>query len=440
MKQRILLIVAMLLIATPAFATVNINLTQGSGDDVNKVTVSYNCTASEAVRAFALDFTLGNSSNSMIWRDINDFNRGESNKPGGGYGIFPGQFRNQIDPANPNWFATYYTPVAPSNDVDSNGQGMGERKFIAELGTLYKKDGSDINAPGTSGTLFTVRVDANGQTGCCPLAVVVNAIRGGVVLENGTSITSPTLVINNLPSNQICLTQPPPPAPATLTYPAADGNNGRYQISWSASTGATSYKLQRSADGGSTWGNVGTGVFASSPACDDVNTGSYRYRVCATNAGGDSAWTTGTTDCAVVLCFPTSDPNMTTWKAVGKPRCWCYARQCKGDATGTSEGNTKTGYYWVGTPDLNVFLKAFMVKEPTFGVGLQGEPNLCSDFTHTQEGNTKTGYYRVGTPDLTVFLKAFMVKEPTFGSGIGTCPAGASGSRFTLPGDPKPCN
>jgi hypothetical protein len=269
---------------------------------------------------------------------------------------------------------------------------------------------------------------------------VVNAIRGGVVLENGTSITSPTLVINNLSGNQICLTQPPPPAPATLTYPAADGNNGRYQISWSASTGATSYKLQRSADSGSTWGNVGTGVFASSPACDDVNTGSYRYRVCATNAGGDSAWTTGTTDCAVVLCFPISEPNMATWKAWGKPRCWCYERQCKGDASGTVEGGTKNGYYWVGAPDVQIFLKAYQVLEPPKGPGLQGEPNICASFKHYQEGGTKNGYYRVGSPDVTILLKSYQVLEPPKGSGIGTCPAGASGSRFTLPTDNKPCN
>jgi len=200
MKQRILLIVAVLLIATPAFAVVSINLAQGTGADVNKVTVSYSTTG-EAVRAFALDFTLGSSSNSMTWSNIADFNRGESNKVGGGYGIFPGQFRNSINPADPNWFAQYYYPAAPPNDVDSNGTGMGERKFIAELGTLYK----DANAPGTSGTLFTVRVDANGQTGCCPLAVVVNTVRGGVVLEDGNSVM-PT--INNLPSNEICLSVP----------------------------------------------------------------------------------------------------------------------------------------------------------------------------------------------------------------------------------------
>jgi len=56
MKQRILLIVAMLLVTAPAFAAVTINVTQGTGADVDKLTVAYTTTG-EAVRAFALDFT-----------------------------------------------------------------------------------------------------------------------------------------------------------------------------------------------------------------------------------------------------------------------------------------------------------------------------------------------------------------------------------------------
>jgi len=266
------------------------------------------------------------------------------------------------------------------------------------------------------------------------LTVTTNTVRGGVVLENGTS-PAPTLTYTNPLLFAVCPANPP----ATLTYPAADGNNGRYQITWSAAADAEGYKLDRSADGGGTWTNIYAGSATSK--CDDVNTGSYRYRVCATKSGcSDTAYNTGATDCAVVLCFPTAEPNMGTWKAIGKPRCWCYLRQCRGDATGTSEGTSKGGYYWVGNPDLAIFLKAYQVKEPTFGSGLRGEPNICADFTHTQEGTSKGGYYRVGNPDLSIFLKTFQVKEPTFGSGIGTCPAGASGSRFTLPTDNKPCN
>jgi hypothetical protein len=135
---------------------------------------------------------------------------------------------------------------------------------------------------------------------------------------------------------------------------------------------------------------------------------------------------------------------MTTWKNLGKPRCWCYQRQCKGDVDGilAAGGGSKGGYWWVGSADLTAFGKAYLIKEPTFGVGLKGEPNICSDLDHTMAvgGGSKGGYWRVGSADLTLFGKQYLIKEPTFGSGIGTCPAGASGSRFTLPTDPKPCN
>jgi subtilisin family serine protease len=117
-------------------------------------------------------------------------------------------------------------------------------------------------------------------------------------------------------------------------------------------------------------------------------------------------------------CFPSNDPNYNTWVSLGRPRCWCYPRQCRGDASGTYEVDPNTAIYWVGDVDLNIFMKAWQVVEPPQGPGLQGEPNICADFSHSQEGNSKTGYFRVGIPDLNIFLNAYLVKEPTFGSGI----------------------
>jgi hypothetical protein len=198
MKQRILLIVAMVLIAAPAFATVKIDVTQGAGADVNKLTVSYNCTGTptpERVRAFALTLQFGSANNSMIFsanpNDINDFVRGESNSTTPGYGIFPGQFKIQIDPGNPNWRNINYTPIAPANDVDACSTGLGMRTIIAELGSLYKED---ANKPASSGTLFTVRFDPNGKTSDT-LTVSANTVRGGVVLEDGTTATDTNLPV-----------------------------------------------------------------------------------------------------------------------------------------------------------------------------------------------------------------------------------------------------
>jgi len=200
MKQRILLIVAMLLIAAPAFATVKIDVTQGTGNDVNKLTVSYDCNGSpvEQVRAFALTFALGSAGNSMVFsraepnqdqNDVNDFFRGECNETNRGYGIFPGQFKNRIDPGNPNWRDVYYTPIAPPNDVDACSTGLGMRTIIAELGTLYVDD----NTPASSGTLFTVRVTDPNHKVTDTLHVSANTVRGGVVLNSGATATDTNL-------------------------------------------------------------------------------------------------------------------------------------------------------------------------------------------------------------------------------------------------------
>lgn len=88
----------------------------------------------------------------------------------------------------------------------------------------------------------------------------------------------------------------PPPAPTGLTYPASDAD-GSYTVSWNAASGATGYTLERSSNGGSSWTQVQTGSATS--RAETVGNGSYRYRVLASNAGGSSAWTTGSTDCVV---------------------------------------------------------------------------------------------------------------------------------------------
>jgi len=79
----------------------------------------------------------------------------------------------------------------------------------------------------------------------------------------------------------------------------------------------------------------------------------------------------------------------TDWVAWGKPNCWCYCRQCRGDADGK-----KTGPYWVTIPDLGM-LSAGYNKNDT---ALKLIPNgICADLDHK-----KTGAKRVAIPDLTI--------------------------------------
>lgn len=195
--RKILLIVAMLLItAAPAMAAITVNakhigLPIKTGVNCSTCEVNYVCSAGEKVRAFALEISV---SNGYTITGIRDFNVGESNKVGGGvttakpgYGIFPAKFRDVINPADVNWVVdANYNPIAPATDADAGGTGLGTNKIIVELGSLYV---GDSNAPPSSGSLFRFDIQGPGAT-TTNISLVANTTRGGVVLEDGNTVTA----------------------------------------------------------------------------------------------------------------------------------------------------------------------------------------------------------------------------------------------------------
>ncbi len=121
-------------------------------------------------------------------------------------------------------------------------------------------------------------------------------------------------------------------------------------------------------------------------------------------------------------CVKETAPFYADWVAFGKPDCWCYQRNCRGDINGTREGNAVTGYIWVYTQDLPTFLAAYGVKEAPKGPGIMSVTDgICADLNRTREGNAVTGYIRVYTQDLPIFLASYGVKEPTKGPGVAVC-------------------
>lgn len=81
------------------------------------------------------------------------------------------------------------------------------------------------------------------------------------------------------------LTKPAAPATLTTTSPAT----GQIKLAWANVAGETGYLIERSTDG-ATWGNVGTvGVNVLTFLDSNLMSGTYYYRVRATNASGDSA-------------------------------------------------------------------------------------------------------------------------------------------------------
>lgn len=212
--RKLMLIVAAIAIAAPALATVNIGITDLGG---GQAAITYNADGGEAVRAFALDITV----DAGVIEAVSGYKTGESVTGSLGYGIFPGNFRDYINPATPDWGDPNYTPVAPSGDPDALG-GLGTAGVTIELGSLYV----DANSPAASGTLCVLDVSES-----CNMCVELNASRGGVVLEDATAATTNALPVCQAIDAGGCYGGPSPDDWATLGGPLCwcGSETGRYQ-------------------------------------------------------------------------------------------------------------------------------------------------------------------------------------------------------------------
>jgi len=395
--RRILLIVAMLLPVASAMAATSISAVQeGDVFEINgvqhaKIRIDY--ATDVDIRAFALSISVDNGTN-IGDNAPTDFLAGESIDPNKGYGIFPSRFRDFIDPGDPDWGDANYMPVTAWNEPGAENTGLGWPSMVVELGTLYSGDG---NKPDSAGTLFKFDVNSEGQ-GDCNLVIAVDALRGGVVDSDAEEVT-PTFPTNPL---YIAFASPPPPPPASITYPATH-DTGRYTVSWAASAGATGYQVEKDLNGGG-YSQVydGAGLSFLADALEGTNT----FRVLAYNDGGSSAYTTGSPS-VVTYCFGAAVTGQAQWLAAGRPRCWCYPRQCHGDADGLQEGKSPL-IWWVGSNDLTV-LKAAWQKD-TATVYAAPDPNGCADFDRAEEGKSPL-IFRIGSNDLLV-LKSNWQQDP----------------------------
>lgn len=112
-------------------------------------------------------------------------------------------------------------------------------------------------------------------------------------------------------------------------------------------------------------------------------------------------------------CYRESDA-VGAWYPVGKPKCWCYPRQCHGDADGRFVGSIFTGYYFVSPDDHNILMAAWKVTEPDFGPGIASiYPGACADFNHARVGSPFTGYYHVSPDDHNILMAYWKDLNPT---------------------------
>lgn len=148
---------AVLMLAAPAFARVDVSCTA----DGNEVTVSYDAsTAPELVRAFALDITVDNGAKITAVSDVN-----------AAYWVYPGSIVIEA-----NGMPSDYGSAVADPCTYPALPGIGSYGATIEMGSLYV---GEPNTPLVGGVLLKFAVDDD-----CTVTIAENAIRGGVVLED----------------------------------------------------------------------------------------------------------------------------------------------------------------------------------------------------------------------------------------------------------------
>ena len=105
-------------------------------------------------------------------------------------------------------------------------------------------------------------------------------------------------------------------------------------------------------------------------------------------------------DVNVIPCLSSDAAEYADWVTWGKPDCWCFKRQCRGDADGRKLG---TFGFWVSMADLNL-LKTCINKPDTVLQTIPG--GICADLDHTAASG-----YRVSDADLNIFRTYFNKRQ-----------------------------
>jgi len=194
---------------------------------------------------------------------------------------------------------TYYYVVSATNGGDVSGNST--QASATPLGTptgLTATPGSGnvtLNWSTAAGaTSYTVQRSTTNGSGYTTVATNVSATTyKDTTAANGTTYYYVVVATNSSGSSGDSVQAsgtPQPPAPATPTGLAATAGNGNVTLNWTASSGATSYIVQRSTTSGSGYaiinGAVGTNAYSDTGL---INGTTYYYVVAAANGGGDSA-------------------------------------------------------------------------------------------------------------------------------------------------------
>jgi len=407
--KKLILVLAILVVASPAFAALDVNLVKLAGTQVQ---IRYTgADVNNLPRAFALVVEVNSTGADVC--GISKYKGGVSFAPDAnndpcsrGYGIYPATIviENNIP-------TSWGTPIADKNDPlpDGGDQILPSRKLVLEFGSLYSPPDDSTNAPGVDGNLCVLSYEPNGAPGNFTITVYGEKVyRGGVVLEDGTTVdVNKSLTIVGVPL----------PGQATNPDPCNHNLNvnKNKDFTWTAGSNATSHLIFM---GPNSAANL---VFKVEQAGTTYDPGillqgtTYYWRVDEKNATGittGNVWDFNTISCLTpgqvflkTICDPChlGDPCLTAnltvtqtiinrWHWVGDPNCWC----CNGQKCGNAIYTTGANIGRVDTSDWSD-LKSSWTKWYT-----QTGYKPCSDYNLSG---------RVDTTDVTI-IKAHWLKKP----------------------------
>lgn len=402
------LVLAMLVaaIAVPAFAAVNINAT----DEGNGVLgLWYECTADEIIRGIALrieadgNATIAGTSAAVVLAvdEIDGKSFGFNTYMDYAFtveSVTAGLY--EIDAGHP------LAKADERGELDSFPAGL----FSVSMGALDQL--GEQAGVGESGQLMTIQFDL---TADAVISISLDTLRGGVVgdgfeAEDVTVQASQTLIDGGIVEEVVCSALAKTTAGANIsqarvnasrveTFTAAASSNVAGEIEYSFDFGDGNWTAWGPASQTKTFVYGGAGVVAA-------NNYSFNVKVKARNA---STLVESAEYGPIVMVSESVKSTATfypTWAQFGRPSCWAFQRNCRGDTNNAATG-LGVNRAWVNGADLTILANGFNKIEAQ----LAAVPNgICADFNRLATG---LGVNRawVNGADLTILANYFNKTE-----------------------------
>jgi hypothetical protein len=362
--KKILAALLVLALVAPAFAISFTATDQGSG----KLRVNYTLTAGEALRGMALKFTVTSgdaaiANTSAVALQANTFNTFIDYAFSTPAGYTVGAGHPLANPAAAGVLATF----PATTFVVSLG-------YLDQAGTQHGLTASnffDVTFAGSTNSNVTISADT---------------LRGGIVGD--------TMVASNLPISQTLVFA----APETISTPTLVKavNPGFVNTDVTSIVASATSSLGHAVEYSFNWGS-GAGAYGTATQTHTyafTATGTETVTVTARCIAHPSVVSSASLPMSLVReCLKSTATGYADWKTWNRPNCWCFPRQCRGDANGAKAG------FWVQTADLNILKTAYNKADTAIPL----PAGICADFNRAKSG------FRVQTADLNI-LKLYYNK------------------------------